>query len=71
MVATIARSMPRPITTSPMPSPKIPRIETLRTSAIRLPGVRKLCSVSEKTTKQDCRESEDDAFLRDAQLAEI
>ena len=51
MIATIARSIPRPITTSPMPSPRIPKIETLRTSAMRFPGVKKLCSVSEKTMK--------------------
>jgi hypothetical protein len=70
MVATIARSMPRPITTSPMPSPKIPRIETLRTSAIRLPG-EKIVQRERENDEQERCEGEDDAFLRNSQFAEI
>jgi hypothetical protein len=50
IVAISARSMPRAITTSPMPRPRMPRIETLRTSAMMLPDVRKLGSTAEKTT---------------------
>jgi hypothetical protein len=54
-----------------MPSPKIPRIETLRTSAIKIAGREKIMQRERENREQDRREGEDDAFLRDAQLAEI
>ena len=41
MVATIARPMPRPITTNAIPSPRMPRIDTLRTSDKRFSTARK------------------------------
>ena len=48
--ATCDRSSPRPITTTAMPSERMPRIEMLRASANRLPKVRKPFSETLKTT---------------------
>jgi hypothetical protein len=70
MMATIARSIPRPMTTTPIARPRTPRIETLRTSAMRLPGVRKLCSVAANSAKTEGKH-EDDAFLRDSDSVKI
>src|SRR5581483_4733795 len=50
MIATSLRSMPRLITISPMPRPRIPRMEMLRSRLSRLDTVAKPLSVSPKTT---------------------
>jgi hypothetical protein len=45
----MVRSIPRPITTMAMPTPRMPSVETLRTRATMLPELRKPLSVREKT----------------------
>jgi hypothetical protein len=49
--ATSERSMPRPMTTTSIPSPRMPSTATLRTSDSRLALDRKLLSVSAKAAK--------------------
>src|ERR1700749_4452391 len=44
----MVRSTPRPITTIPIPTPRIPRIETPRSSVSRLPALRKPLRKTEK-----------------------
>ncbi len=63
MVAIKARSMPRAITTSPMARPRIPRIDTLRTSAMMFPEVRKLGKARGKDHTHGDGQREHDAFL--------
>ncbi len=50
MVATIERSMPRPIMAIAMPTPRMPRMDTFWTSDHRLAGERKPFSAKEKNT---------------------
>jgi hypothetical protein len=47
-MVTIVRSMPRPMTTTAMPTPRMPKVETLRTNVRRLPELRKPLSANEK-----------------------
>ena len=49
----------------------MPRMETLRTSAMRLPGVRKLLQRQREDDEEPSRKGEDDAFLRDPEPAKI
>ena len=51
------------MTTTAMPKPRIPSTETARTSARRLPTLKKAGSVSEKTTNISNEEQEDDQLL--------
>ncbi len=51
MTATIERSIPRPITTTAMPTPRMPSTATLRTSVRTFPAVRKFGRVAAKVRK--------------------
>ena len=64
MIATSLRSMPRLITISPMPSPRMPRMEMLRTRLSRLATLEKPGSVRLNTNQQRDRDKQHDLFLR-------
>ena len=57
------KSMPRLITTSPIPRPRMPRIEMLRRSPRRFCVVAKPGSASAKTTQKQQGDDADDLLL--------
>ena len=61
--ATRERSIPRPMTTSPMATPRMPRIETLRTRLRRLFVGQKAWQRDREDGAQQQRQTEDDLFL--------